>query len=950
MRGGGTLTVKASSRVKGRWVIRCLLLGFLFIAADSTAVFAQTATAVDDAFAADSGFLLQVEAPGVLENDHDGGGEPPPPPTAVAILDTDVGHGVLTLNGDGSFDYTSDPGFTGVDTFTYHFVDGTAVSNTATVTLTVDGCAPGVAAGQWVCWIEQAYLAKAAELGLSTTVESFEDDATWSAARSPDTTPSVVSQGITWESNFAANNVTTGDGPARSGNWGFYSLPHGDQSGALNDRIYDGFTGTASTPDALLGVGGWVVGQVGSRVELVITYDGGATITPGFPDHMVSFVHEFFGFIDTAGFTSFEVVETDGTVNQPYFVFGDDFSFLGSGADTTPPQVTGIGSWEDTGDGVLSEGESTDAAISELVVGFSEPVQDLPGDTDPDDVTNPSNYLLFSDGGDGFQTVDCAGGVAAGDSAVAVVIWDYVSGNPAETVLGVNGGVALPVGTYRLLVCGTTSIVDWAGNPLDGDGNGAGGDDFVRNFAITAPVNHPPTADDQSVSTAEDTALGITLTGSDVDGDPIGFTIGTGPTHGALTGTPPNVTYTPVLNYNGPDSFTFTTSDGALTSLPATVSITVTPVNDRPTADDQSVSTPEDTAKAITLTGGDIDGDGLTFAIGTGPAHGALTGTPPNVTYTPVLNYNGPDSFTFTASDGALTSLPATVSITVTPTPDPVLTIGDASLIEPDAGTIGVAVTISVSEASPTEITVDVATADDTAVAGLDYVAVSGPVVIPALAMSHDVVLDVVGDVLDEPDETFVVDLSNPTGATIGTPSSATVTIFDNDPMAELSAVDLTVGEAVGTAEIALNLDGPSGFEITVDYSTVDGTASAPGDYGSVSGIATIASGSTSTTVSIPIVYDLEVEPEEFFTLDLALPNNVVLLTPSIQVTILDDDGCAIPGDADGNCVLDAGDLSLIVMIIDDPSVPALGDADCDASGVVDGWDLVCVAASMVAQ
>ena len=410
------------------------------------------------------------------------------------------------------------------------------------------------------------------------------------------------------------------------------------------------------------------------------------------------------------------------------------------------------------------------------------------------------------------------------------------------------------------------------------------------------------------------------------------------------------MTYTPAANYNGPDSFTFTTSDGALTSLPATVSITVTPVNDRPTADDQSVSTAEDTAVGITLTGSDVDGDGLTFAIGTGPTHGVLTGTPPTVTYTPVADYNGPDSFTFTASDGALTSLPATVSITVTPTPDPVLTIGDASLTEPDAGSIGVTVTISVSEASPTAITVDVATADDTAVAGLDYVAVSGPVVIPALATSHDVVLDVVGDVMDEPDEAFLVDLANPVGATLGSPSSATVTIFDNDPMAELSAVDLTVGEAVGTAEVALSLDGPSGFEITVEYMTVDGTATAPGDYGAVGAVATILSGSTSTIVSVPIVDDVEVEPEEVFTLDLSLPNNVVLLTRSIQVTILDDDGCAIPGDADGNCVLDAADLSLIVVIIDDPSVPALGDADCDASGAVDGWDLVCVAASMVAQ
>ena len=404
----------------------------------------------------------------------------------------------------------------------------------------------------------------------------------------------IRDRGITWASNYSFNGVSTGPGPARGGLWGFFSDPHGDTSGLPADRIYDGFTAAAASPDALLGVGGWLVAsQLGARIDLIVTHGGGGTTTVGFPDNNVSYNHEFFGFIDTAGFTSFEVMETDGTVNQPYYIFGDDFTFAVAGADTTPPTVTGIASWEDTGDGVLSEGESTDVDISELTVRFSEPVWDAAGDTDPDDVTNPDNYLLFSDGGDGFDTVDCAGGVATGDTAIAVEVWEYVSGNPSETLLFLNGDVALPVGTYRLLVCGTTSIVDWAGNVLDGDGNGTGGDDFVRNFEITAPVNHPPTADDQTVSTAEDTALGITLTGSDVDGDPIGFTLGVGPTHGVLTGTPPSLIYTPAANYNGPDSFTFTTSDGALSSLPATVSITVTPVNDRPTADDQAVSTLE---------------------------------------------------------------------------------------------------------------------------------------------------------------------------------------------------------------------------------------------------------------------------------------------------------------------------------------------------------------------
>ena len=85
-----------------------------------------------------------------------------------------------------------------------------------------------------------------------------------------------------------------------------------------------------------------------------------------------------------------------------------------------------------------------------------------------------------------------------------------------------------------------------------------------------------------------------------------------------------------------------------------------------PVADSQAVSTGEDIAKSITLTGSDIDGDALSFAIATGPSHGTLSGTAPNLTYIPNPDYNGPDSFTFTANDGTGTSSPATVAITVT--------------------------------------------------------------------------------------------------------------------------------------------------------------------------------------------------------------------------------------------------------------------------------------------
>jgi VCBS repeat-containing protein len=222
-------------------------------------------------------------------------------------------------------------------------------------------------------------------------------------------------------------------------------------------------------------------------------------------------------------------------------------------------------------------------------------------------------------------------------------------------------------------------------------------------ITVTA-VNDAPTAAAQSVTTDEDTAKIIALGGSDIDNISLTFSIVAGPTHGSLTGpgtascstvangtgTPganctANVTYTPNPNYNGSDSFTFRVNDGALDSTAASVSITVTAVNDAPTAAAQSVTTDEDTAKIISLGGSDIDSPSLTFSIVAGPTHGSLTGPGPascssvangtgtpgsnctaSVTYTPNANYNGSDSFTFSVNDGALNSTSSTVSITVT--------------------------------------------------------------------------------------------------------------------------------------------------------------------------------------------------------------------------------------------------------------------------------------------
>jgi hypothetical protein len=183
---------------------------------------------------------------------------------------------------------------------------------------------------------------------------------------------------------------------------------------------------------------------------------------------------------------------------------------------------------------------------------------------------------------------------------------------------------------------------------------------------VTGP-NQPPVAQGQAVTTAEDATRAMMLTGTDAEGQPLTFSIVAPPTHGVLSGTAPNVTYTPATDYNGTDSFTFRVNDGVADSAPATVSITITALNDAPVASDGAVSTTKGTPADGSLIALDVDNPSLTYSIVTQPKKGTLvlnasTGA---FTYTPNSNVKGNDSFTFQASDGSLFSNTAKIAVTV---------------------------------------------------------------------------------------------------------------------------------------------------------------------------------------------------------------------------------------------------------------------------------------------
>jgi S-layer homology domain. len=212
------------------------------------------------------------------------------------------------------------------------------------------------------------------------------------------------------------------------------------------------------------------------------------------------------------------------------------------------------------------------------------------------------------------------------------------------------------------------------------DSEGAVSAPAVVTIQVVA-VDSKPIALDDAADTDEDTPVGIQLTGWDAEtsADDLVYAVVSGPSRGSLSGTGRNLTYMPDPDYNGTDSFAFTVTDSVYTSDPGTITITIRAVNDRPQAEDLSLTTPYNRAVTVTLDGSDAETPAgqLVFDIVQGPAHGTLSGTGRELVYTPNPGFHGTDQFTYTVTDlgdgadGPKTSLPAAVTITVSAPPPP---------------------------------------------------------------------------------------------------------------------------------------------------------------------------------------------------------------------------------------------------------------------------------------
>jgi VCBS repeat-containing protein len=212
-------------------------------------------------------------------------------------------------------------------------------------------------------------------------------------------------------------------------------------------------------------------------------------------------------------------------------------------------------------------------------------------------------------------------------------------------------------------------------------------------------VNDAPTAEDADVAVDEDQVAEITLETDDVDGDSLTYTFST-PAHGTVVGGGALIAYTPDPNFNGTDSFTYTVSDGHGGTATATVDVVVAPVNDFPDAIPQVLATDEDTPIGFVLTGEDIDGDDIVLTVTDGPDHGTLSGSAPNLVYTPDVDFSGVDFIEFTACDPDGLCDTAVISISVAEAPL------IPTQIRPEASVVRLNGRVSISETTDLHVAV----------------------------------------------------------------------------------------------------------------------------------------------------------------------------------------------------------------------------------------------------
>jgi len=591
------------------------------------------------------------------------------------------------------------------------------------------------------------------------------------------------------------------------------------------------------------------------------------------------------------------------------------------GEDDTPPRVSGVSAVSaPDGDGI-DPATPNGTAVTQLVLKFSELLDDSVAA--PED---PSSYRLISAGDDAeIQTVDCTG-VSGDDEQLLLTgaAWDAGS---LELALKLSG--SLPEGRYAVMACADSGLTDLAGNPIDGNGDGIGGDDFVFVFdqgwsGLLANPNFDSGIDGWSYSDVSVfSALADDADGRTAFSGALLMSRAAGGEHAHAA--------SQCLDVSGRRGWEW--------KLGGTVKLA-----DALPPDGPSVSAwMEVRFFPAADCGGEADSSFVTPAVegGNGGTWSPMeyTGDRVPVTASSVLvscRWAMPDEVDAEATAG----WDALVFAVRDPGPV-VISASDAVLTEGDAGSRTMDFQLALSHPSPDPVSVHLETSDDTALAGLDYTAASGDVAFTPGQTTAGFGIEILSDLLDEPDEVFFLGLSDANGGVIGTPQ-VQGRILDNDPMSVINGVPVSICEVHPDVSVFFELDAPSAFDLSFDWATRDRTAAAGQDYVAAAGHALIPAGTTRTGIRVDLIDDQEREADEFFEIFVSNVENGVAGSAAV-VTINDNDPSEMPGDAWPDCILDARDLAEILHVLSDSGYSPPGDADCDGNGSIDEHDLECL-------
>ncbi|MFN2454726.1 MAG: Calx-beta domain-containing protein [Pyrinomonadaceae bacterium] len=334
-----------------------------------------------------------------------------------------------------------------------------------------------------------------------------------------------------------------------------------------------------------------------------------------------------------------------------------------------------------------------------------------------------------------------------------------------------------------------------------------------------------------------------------------------------------------------PPTFTFSSSTYSVDEATSSVTITV-----NRSGDNSAPATIDYAASNGTATAGrDYAATNGTFFFAEGESSKTFT--------VPIIDdiFNeGNETVNLTISNpaGATNAQSSAVLTILDNDPLPSLSINNTSVSEGNAFSIYPGLAVNLSAPSERTVTVDFATANGTATAGSDYVASSGTLRFAPGETSKLISVQVNGDTINEPDETFFVNLTNATNASIAR-AQGIGTIINDDPTPSITIDNANFVEGnSGTVGVLLpvRLSNPGSQSITVNYATADGTAVAGSDYVAASGTLAFAPGETFKFISVPINGDLFVENNETFFINLSNPVNATIAKGQGIYTILGDD------------------------------------------------------------